>query len=251
LTACEPESTGSLSGVRIRRHGQPTAAKPSGSFQDMTVEELKTSLAASGQRGLLLDIDETLSATNVAWFQRLEQSFGNPEGAPIESLIEKYKLAQYVPFWQSEEAQAWMQQQRDSPEAQDGLPLIPGAVEGVAALGKATQIVGYCTVRPSSVNPNTIAWLGENGFPELPVVAKPGSVPFADGNKWKASALHQLWPEVTGIVDDNPKVAMFAGRDYPGKLFLFSHAQCLPEYDHAIPCRTWPEVVAAALMHLE
>jgi len=217
----------------------------------MTVEELKASLTASGRRGVLLDIDETLSATNVAWFQRLEELFGNPEGAPIEALVEKYKLAQYVPFWQGEDALAWMQRQRDSPEAQDGLPLIPGAVDGVSALGRATPIVGYCTVRPESVNPNTIAWLRESGFPELPVVAKPVDVPFADGNKWKASALHHLWPEVTGIVDDNPKVAMFAGKDYPGKLFLFGHADCKPEYDHAIPCSTWEEVVAAALVHLE
>lgn len=217
----------------------------------MSVEDLKAELVTSGQGGLLLDIDETLSATNVAWFQRLEQLFGNPEGAPIEVLIEKYKLAQNVPFWQSPEAFAWMQEQRDSPKAQDGLPLIPGAVEGVSTLGKVAPIVGYCTVRPSSVNPNTIAWLQENGFPERPVVAKPVAVPFADGNRWKASALHRLWPEVTGIVDDNPKVAMFAGKAYLGKIFLFSHSACLPDYDHAIPCNTWPEVVAAALVHLE
>mmetsp|Transcript_67404 Transcript_67404/g.186802 ORF Transcript_67404/g.186802 Transcript_67404/m.186802 type:complete len:97 (+) Transcript_67404:565-855(+) len=95
-----------------------------------------------------------------------------------------------------------------------------------------------------------MAWLQENGFPNLPVVAKPVDVPFADGNKWKAAALHQLWPEVTGIVDDNPKVALAAGRDYPGKLFLFNHSTCSPDCDHAILCATWTEVVAAALVHL-
>lgn len=215
-------------------------------FVEMTAANLKESLAASGCSGLVLDIDETLSATNVAWFQRLADLFGNPDGAPVSELINKYHLAQHVPFWQSPEALAWMQSQRDDPRAQDGLPLIPGAVEGTHALKKVVPIVGYCTVRPSSVNQNTIAWLRENGFPGLPVVAKPTEIPFADGNKWKAAVLNELWPQVTGIVDDNPKVAFFAGASYPGKILLFGHRTCPPGVGHAIPCPTWPLVVAVA-----
>ena len=143
-----------------------------------------------------------------------------------------------------------MHRQRESPEAQDGLPLISGAVEGVRALMEVTPVVAYCTVRPTCVNANTIAWLRENGFPERPVVALPDGVPFSEGNKWKAAALHELWPSVVGIVDDNPKVPLFAGKAYKGKIFLFGHSACMPEYDHAIPCASWQEVSAAALYHL-
>jgi len=216
-------------------------------FKEMTVEELKSTLAKSGQRGLVLDIDETLSATNVAWFERLAQLFGNPEGLSIQALTEKYNLAQNVPFWQTQEAHAWMQRQRDDPKAQDGLPLIPGAVEGVHALAKVIPIVGYCTVRPTSVNANTIAWLREKGFPDLPVVANPNEVAFSDGNRWKGNALNRLWPEVIGIVDDNPKVPTFAGKDYPGTVFLFGHSNTQPSYDHAVPCQTWTAVVDMAI----
>jgi len=215
-------------------------------FVEMTESELKTYLSETGQRGLVLDIDETLSATNMAWFQRLEEQFGNPEGIPLHELAKKYHLAQNVPFWQGEAALAWMQRQRDSPEAQDNLPLVLGAVEGVLALLQAVPVVGYCTVRPSAVNANTIAWLRETGFPARPVVAKPPDVPFADGNKWKAAALHKLWPEVTGIVDDNPKVPVFAGASYPGVILLFSHSECGPGYEHAVPCPTWTAVVETA-----
>ena len=110
---------------------------------------------------MALDIDDTLSFTNLAWFQRLVQLFGNPTGLSTLELVEKYHLAQHVPFWQTAEAKEGMQRQRDSPEAQDNLPLIPGALEGVRALLEEakTPIVAYITVRPSSVNPNTIRWL--------------------------------------------------------------------------------------------
>ena len=47
----------------------------------MTAESLKLHLMAQGSRGIALDIDETLSATNVAWFQKLVALFGNPEEA--------------------------------------------------------------------------------------------------------------------------------------------------------------------------
>lgn len=214
-------------------------------FVEMTVSELKASLANSGCRGLVLDIDETLSATNVAWFQKLEKMFGNPESRPLDDLIAEYHLAEHVPFWQTEEALEWMQQQRDDPTAQDGLPLVPGAVEGVHALRRVMPIVGYCTVRPANTNKDTIEWLQENGFPDLPVIAKPVDVPFSEGNKWKAAALHELWPEVRGIVDDNPSVPSFAGKDYPGTIYLFTYTECPPEASHAIPCSTWPDVVTA------
>eukprot|EP00959_Pyramimonas_sp_CCMP1952_P121373 2538168-Pyramimonas_sp.AAC.1 len=176
--------------------------------------------------------------------------FGNPEGSSIESLVKKYHLAQNVPFWQSEEAFAWMHSQRGSPQAQDGLPVVPGALEGVRSLVALTPVVGYCTVRPASVAANTINWLREIGFPDLPVVSKPVDVPFEEGNAWKGRSLHELWPEVIGIVDDNPKLPTLAGVDYPGWVFLYSHSECKPGYTHAIACPTWPEVITAVKTHI-
>lgn len=209
----------------------------------LTHQNFKSHLISSDISGIVIDIDETLSATNVAWFQRCIDLFGNKDELTLPQLITKYHLAQNNPTWQSEEAKEWMHRQRLSPEAQDDLPLIPGAVEGVTSLSKTTSVVGYLTVRPDTVNANTITWLRQNGFPELPVVAKPESVPFEDGNKWKAEVLHELWPEVTGIVDDNPKLPTFAGPDYPGDIYLFGRGEVESEYEWAIPCETWECVV--------
>lgn len=223
-------------------------------MKECTVDELKASLHAARNNsgdgmvkgGLALDIDETLAATNLAWFERLIEHFGNPEGLTVTELIDKYHLAQNNPAWQSEEAQAWMHQQRTAPEAQDCLPVIPGAVEGVKELLQSrTNLVAYLTVRPQSVNANTIAWLCQCGFPALPVVAKPDDVAFEKGNQWKAESLHALYPHVAGIVDDNPKVPTLAGSHYPGDIFLFGRDRVEPHYEWAIPCQTWPQVVQA------
>ena len=210
-----------------------------------TVEELKASLKASQQSGFVLDIDETLAATNVAWFDRCARLFGNPDGLSVLALIDKYHLAQHNPAWQTNEAQSWMQEQRQEPEAQDNLPLIPGALEGVQELWNwnPSLFVGYLTVRPEKVTANTIQWLQENGFPDLPVVAKPNEIPFEQGNQWKAQALHDLFPYVTGIVDDNPKVPTFAGAEYNGQILLFGRDKVEEAYHWAIPCKTWPVVV--------
>jgi hypothetical protein len=75
------------------------------------------------------------------------------------------------------------QQQRTSPLANDGLPLVPGAKDGVDSLQRILPIVAYLTVRPENVSANTVRWLTENGFPPAPVVSRPMDVPFENGNQ--------------------------------------------------------------------
>ncbi|CAB9523176.1 expressed unknown protein [Seminavis robusta] len=227
------------------------SGSPTTTTSGMTVEELKASLEQSNIRGgLVLDIDETLAATNVAWFERCLHLFGcskEDTNLNVPQLIDKYHLAQHNPHWNGNpDATQWMHEQREAPEAQDNLPLIPGAVQGVQQLlaSNNVNIVGYLTVRPQKVNANTRQWLQESGFPaDLPIVAKPDPVPFEQGNQWKAQALHQLWPQVHAIVDDNPKVPTFCGTDYPGTIYLFGRDQVEPAYQWAIPCKTWEDVV--------
>ena len=224
--------------------------------------------------GLALDIDETLSATNLAWFQRLIKLFGND---PINanrserSIMEEYHLAQNVPWWkENPKALAWMDEQRKDPSAQDGLPVIEGALEGAQALSSCGRIslVAYITVRPASVNPNTIQWLQELGFPALPVLAKPDSVLFEKGNQWKAECLRRLYPYCKGIVDDNPKLprSLQAGISYcekdgdiihrncdnnccssfyKGRVFMFGQRDPVPDDCNRIgkACATWKDVV--------
>lgn len=214
----------------------------------LTVEEFKIHLKDKPP-GIVVDIDETLSATNVAWFERLQKLFGSPpsEDLTLPELIKKYSLAQNVPHWNSQKkALKWMQKQRDSKEAQKGLPLVPGAVQGVSKLNTdIVPVLGYLTVRPISVAEATLEWLQVNNFPKVPIVSKPNEIPFQKGNEWKGQVLNELIPVgVTGIVDDNPKVSINAGSSYPGTLFLFGQSSCIAGTEHAIPCETWNDVIS-------
>lgn len=237
------------------------------------VEKLKASLrnsssssSSKNRGGIVLDIDETLAATNVKWFQRCIELFGNPEEelGGVDELIAKYHLCQNNPAWQNNPAaRAWMHEQRTAPEAQDDLPVIDGAVEGVqklVALGSSAAadnddeeedgnhsrmpVVAYLTVRPTTVNANTRQWLTQCGFPPaLPILAKPPQVPFERGNEWKAAVLRHLWPEVAAIVDDNPKLPRLAGPHYKGRIYLFGRAKTEADHAWAVPCETWEDVV--------
>ena len=214
----------------------------------LDVDSYKENLIANNTHGLVLDIDETLSATNVGWFERLIELFGMPtedvyEELDLYGLISKYHLAQNVPSWQTDAAKTWMKRQIESLSAQEGLPLVPGAMEGSNKLSSIIPVVGYLTIRPVSVVKPTIEWLKCNGFPPAPVIARPNEVPFEEGNKWKGGVLNDLFPHVLGIVDDNPKVALYAGRMYPGSVFLFGSRVTPEEINYAIPCPSWEDVI--------
>ena len=49
-----------------------------------------------------------------------------------------------------------------------------------------------------------------------------------------------------GIVDDNPKVAFYAGRNYPGIIFHFGAVVVSEDINYAIPCLTWKDVLNEA-----
>ena len=141
-------------------------------------------------------------------------------------MAEKYKLAQYVPYWKDQPAAVeWMQHARADNEFQTVLPCIPDAVEGVNALNAVVPVVAYITARPQSVVSGTKRWLAAHGFPDAPVLAKPDAVDFADANSWKGRALGELHPHVLGIIDDNPSVLGSLPQRYPGSFFLFGHAR--------------------------
>lgn len=211
-------------------------------------DEFLAQLQRDQKRGLVLDIDETLSWTNYYWIQQLQKLFGNPENLQPEEIAAKYHLCQKVPYWaEQKEALQWMAKMRTSCEAQEHLPLIKGALEGVRNLQETCEVVGYLTVRPECVSASTKKWLRQHQFPDLPVISKPDDVPFSEGNKWKAAVLNRCHPHIQGIVDDNPSVARFCGQDYPGVVFLFSQSSFeYSSWGQVVPCVDWAEVVRQA-----
>src|SRR5581483_6066783 len=103
-------------------------------------------------------------------------------------------------------------------------------------------IVGYITIRPRSVLEGTKKWLRKHEFPQVDVLARPVGLPMAERNPWKAEVLHFLYPQVLGIVDDNPAVVQHLPPHYRGTVYLFDNEEAIRGDIAVIPCKTWPDV---------
>lgn len=205
--------------------------------------ELKQKLIKENIQGIAMDIDETLSWTMGYWLKDMQRLFGNPENLSVEEMEAKYKYAQNVPYWQSEEITEWIIEQCFSDELQKELPLIKGADKAVDQIHRIMPVVAYITVRPDSVINGTKYWLKKHGFPKAPIIAKPRYVYKSEGNAWKADVLNYLSPEIKGIVDDNPGLVENLPDSYTGKVFIYN-AHTVPNGDkRAVACKDWNSVV--------
>ncbi|MBI5134940.1 hypothetical protein HZA86_01750 [Candidatus Uhrbacteria bacterium] len=171
------------------------------------------------RQGLALDIDETLAKTTHYWVERLQLEIGNPEGLSVDEAVRKYHLAEFVPYWQSEQAIALMVEMAGSNEVQEGLPLIESADTWALKVHAVIPIVAYITMRPTSVMSGTHRWLRSNRFPDAPVFARPESIEFSQAPHWKGNLVHTLFPTVLGLVDDRPSVVEAFPSDYQGTIF--------------------------------
>ena len=239
----------------LRMSTVPDVSVIDNQFPMLQDNELKTYLAANVLSGIALDIDETLSWTVGHWLDEMIALFGNPENLTAKDMAIKYKLAQNVPYWQNRpEVDEWMKSRRVDNDMQKHISLIPDAKECVDTIVKnGVSIVAYLTVRPQCVLQGTQEWLLSRGFPNAPIVGKPDSVPFELGNTWKAELLPTLYPQVLGLVDDNPNVMKALDSNYKGKLYLFSHDNDIVPDTHK-SCvsahMTWKEVEKDVLLNL-
>lgn len=200
---------------------------------------------AAPSGGLALDIDETLAWTVGLWFRLLSERFGNPEYLTPRELETKYEFTFRVPYWQGPEVLEFMERERANPERQLEIEVMPGALDGVAAiLGSGQSLACYLTTRPVAVAEATALWLRRVGFPDLPVLARPEAVGFQHGDQWKVDEAHRLFPHVSGIIDNSGSVVRLFGSDYPGRVYHFSAKERIREDlgDRLVACATWSDV---------
>jgi len=207
------------------------------------IKKFKHDLKTAGVSGLALDIDETLSYTLQYWIHVLMEEFGNPEGLTALEIIAKYRYAQEVPYWQTPEALGWMEQARNSNELHEQFPLIENADTHSQKINQTIPIVAYPTNRPINVAEGTRNWLQKHKFPKASIIARPEEIQHSDGNKWKAEVLEFLYPEVAGIVDDNPGLIDCLSESYPGTVFYFDAKKAPQTNIDVIACKTWNDVV--------
>ncbi len=212
-------------------------------IKNKEVIALKKKLNFLGINGLALDIDQTLSFTTGYMVEKLIEGLGNPENLMVEEIINKYKHTDKIPYWQGERAKKILESIRNSNEIQTNLPLIKNSNDTVNKINKIIQIVAYITVRPRVIYKGTKLWLQQNNFPKAVVITKPDRVLRKDGNWWKAKVLEYLYPEVLGIVDDNPDLSKYISKNYKGTIFLYNNTEILNQDIRVIPCENWEAVL--------
>lgn len=176
-------------------------------------------------KGFALDIDETLSATNVKWFEEMFELFWNPENLTPIQAADKYWIAQKAPYFQDkQEITDWMHIKRQDNDFQELLPLIWNANEIYNKIHEENiEITLYITARPESVKNWTEKWLKKNNFPNSEIILRPDSLDHKYSNLWKASVLEILYPEIDWIVDDNLDLIKFISQDYKWIICAYTH----------------------------
>jgi len=174
------------------------------------------------ETGLGVDIDETLAWTVGHWVKEMQKLFGNPENLTVKELVDKYSYTQNVPYWQTPEAEAWMEEKRKSDDFQKEIPLIENANHFLNKINDVIPIAAYITIRPQSVSEGTQHWLEKHNFPKAPIIFRPSKIPTKEGNKWKAKLLKELYPQIIGFIDDSAHVIEALSEDYKGKIFHYN-----------------------------
>lgn len=196
-------------------------------------------------KGIAVDLDETLSWTIYFWMIEGQKLFGNPENLGVEEMARKYRYTSNVTYWQSEEFEKWRMEIIHSNETQRKLPVLQGAKQGVHNLNKIIPIVAYLSCRPVSVTKGTKDWLKKNGFPDAQLILRPSNVKKQDEQQWKAKKLESLYPRIVGMVDDNISFINELS-NYKGVVFLFDHIKKPDTKLNVIPCTDWSAVVEEA-----
>lgn len=211
-------------------------------IKNIEVVNLKKKLKSKGIKGLALDIDETLSFTIGYMIKKLIDGLGNPENLTIEEIIKKYRHTDNIPYWQGPKAEKILESIRNSNKIQTDLPLIKNSESTVNKINMVIPITAYITVRPKKIIAGTKYWLQKNNFPEATLIVKPDNVLRKDGSMWKAKILEYLYPEVLGIVDDNPDLVKYLSKSYQGTIFLYDNTEILNKDIRVIPCKDWKTV---------
>ncbi|MFA6089184.1 MAG: hypothetical protein WC755_04940 [Candidatus Woesearchaeota archaeon] len=195
-------------------------------------------------KGLALDIDETLSFTVGHLVKELQEKFGNPEKLSAEKITSKYRYTYNVPYWKNKKVEDFVKKRIHSNSLQKKLPIIKESDKYVKKINRIIPITAYITVRPKSVIKGTKYWLDKCGFPKAKIICRPKKVSQKDGNKWKAKTLEKSHPNIIGIIDDNAGLLNYLSKDYKGTIFLYGHKKIKENKNNisVIPCKDWKTV---------
>lgn len=187
---------------------------------------------------LAIDIDDTLCYTTERRMSVFQERFGNPEWLTPAQLTEKYEIVQRVPYRQTPEAQALIEELITQDENRTDLWVIPDALSALRELGKHTSIV-YLTSRQEEHRQKTLERIQKNKFPNYELIMRPNETSEAiDAHGQftrKARYLSLEKEKYVWIIDNSISLSeQLAHLHHPVKHILFWHVL---EKESAAPYR--------------
>lgn len=207
-----------------------------------TVESIKIWLAKQDRPGLALDIDDTLCITGRYWYDKLIEVAGDP-GVSFEEIVSRYKRFQHVPGWSEDpRVKQWIDDAIHKSRHDLFYVRIENSKERLDDIMRHVTVHAYFTMRPTTSLESTVGWLRLYGFPELPILARPTDISNEEMRVWKGKALGELYPHISGIIDDDPHVIQEVPPGYQGTIFLFGDRTQARTDLKVVRCRDWDEV---------
>lgn len=195
--------------------------------------------------GILLDIDDTICATNLYIARLFNEQYGNAEGLSSKEIVAKYRYPSNVPSWQIPRI---IKEQDDIFNRGLHIPFcqaVDQSLKYVSRINSIIPISGYLTSRPDKFYKITLQWLLKQGFPKKPIIMRPGNsfdeLGLENGFHWKAKMLESL-SNVLGAIDDSLGITNYLPSNYQGIIFLYSHGEQTPRFPFTRNCPTWKEV---------
>lgn len=212
----------------------------------MNLGESVYKTAAQLTEGLGIDIDDTCAQTSKGFYDILSQHFPPPESATLDKVRIHFALHGKTMYW-SEHPQASILSRALVADANFHAELEPieEAAESLQQLAKRGMISCYITARPESMHHETQIWLKTHHFPNRPIIMKNKDIDFENNNTWKAAVMHYLHPKVTGLIDNDARIARnLEEESYLGKVYLLGltkeHYQ--PVNSTVVVTTTWREI---------
>ncbi len=190
-------------------------------------------------KGLIVDIDDTLSETTKFWISVFQEKFGNQEGLSVDDMYRKYHYVQNVPYWKGQDVDSLIHKYINSNHFQMKLPMISNSNTVLSQIALEVPIICYLTKRPETVRKGTETWLLKYNFPKAPLLMKPKSIPDRDGNIWKAKFINTQMNKNVGIIDDDKNLVYLLERDKSTRYFLFGIENHNSPAINVYPCVTW------------
>jgi hypothetical protein len=199
-------------------------------------------------KGYAVDLDDTCFDTTTAYHDEISTHYPLPSKITKEALRKTYALTGKLAYWQDiPEAMSIAYGLMGDQEFNGSIKPIPGAANALTRLHHKGIVTCYKTARQEKFRSITLESLSKHGFPDMPLMMREDDCTFEHHIDSKAASLNAAFPIITGIIDNDSRLARKAEyAKYQGEFFLFglTTSDFKPLNCRIHPIKTWLDTEA-------